>query len=59
MDECGGPICDFCVFYAFNGDERGAYVDKGECLHPAHPGRREPFDACDDFECGLCKKDTA
>lgn len=45
------PVCDFCCFYRFNGDERGAYRNQGECVHPAHPHPEEPGGGCDDFHC--------
>lgn len=48
------PICDFCVHYDFGADENGFYVNNGRCEHPAHPERKEPFDACVDFKCGVC-----
>src|SRR5680860_241586 len=45
------PGCRPCRFYAFNGDETGAYVGDGRCEHPDHPKRCEPGDGCEDFEC--------
>lgn len=46
-----GPICDFCQWYRFNGDERGAYIGRGECVHPDHPHPEEPHGGCDDYAC--------
>lgn len=46
-----GPICDFCQWYRFNGDHHGAYVGKGECVHPGHPRPSEPYDGCEDYVC--------
>lgn len=46
-----GPVCDFCQWYRFNGNEVGAYVGEGECVHPAHPHKEEPFGGCDDYLC--------
>jgi hypothetical protein len=45
------PVCDFCQWYRFNGDLRGAYVGAGECVHPAHPHPEEPHGGCDDYVC--------
>lgn len=42
-------ICDFCRFYAFNGDEEGAYTGEGRCEHPEHPHPAEPYHDCPDF----------
>lgn len=47
------PICDFCRFYNFNGNENGAYVGEGRCDHPDHPRASEPGDGCEDFDCRL------
>lgn len=50
-DCAGDGICDFCKYYDFNGDRDGVYLGNGQCRHPAHPGRREPYDGCDDYHC--------
>ena len=54
MTEACPSICDFCEYYAFNADEHGAYVDKGECEHPEHRRPSEPDETCPDFACILC-----
>lgn len=46
-----GPVCHFCQWYRFNGNEIGAYTNDGECVHPNHPGPRDPGDGCDDYVC--------
>jgi hypothetical protein len=51
------PVCDFCCFYAFNGDEHGAYTDEGRCEHPAHPRPMDPGDFCADFICRFCPRE--
>lgn len=43
------PICDFCTFYDFNGDEEGAYKGDGYCRR--HGRAQDPNGACDDFHC--------
>ena len=40
--------CDFCVYYNFNGDSNGIYIDLGYCRF--HKRRQEPGDECDDFD---------
>jgi len=45
-------ICDFCLFYDFNGDDNDVYIGKGVCWHPKHPERKSPSDGCNDFICG-------
>jgi hypothetical protein len=45
------PVCDFCQWYRFNGNADGAYIDQGECAHPAHPHPEDPSGGCDDFHC--------
>lgn len=42
-------ICDFCHWYAFNGDEQGAWAGDGRCEHPSHPRAAEPDDCCEDW----------
>lgn len=49
------PVCDCCRFYAFNGDDSGAYVNDGRCEHPDHPQPSEPHNCCPDFKCGTCR----
>lgn len=51
---CEIPVCDFCRFYAFNGDTRGVYLGNGRCEHPDHPRPADPGDGCDDFDCRIC-----
>ena len=46
-----GPVCDFCVYYRFNGDSEGFYIDEGRCTHPAHPMPMRPDSECPDFHC--------
>jgi len=43
------PVCDFCIYYDFNGDEYGAYIGKGYCR--LHKKNCEPEDYCEDFHC--------
>lgn len=45
------PICDFCIYFRFNGNEIGAYLNEGECAHPAHPHPEDPSGGCGDFHC--------
>lgn len=45
------PVCDFCLFYDFNGDKEGAYDGHGVCWHPDHPLRKDPSGECEDFIC--------
>lgn len=45
------PVCDFCVHYNFNANERGEYTGNGRCEHPDHPRPMFPSDFCGDFRC--------
>jgi hypothetical protein len=56
---CDSDCCDFCVHYAFNGDEHGIYLNKGMCQHPDHPRPSDPGDGCEDFECEVCARAEA
>ena len=47
-DDCY-PICDFCKYYRFNGDECGCYIGEGFCNLCQEP--RDPWEGCDDFYC--------
>lgn len=53
-EECT-PICDFCIFFDFNGKEMGGYKDvydgHGVCWNPDDPRRTDPLDGCSDFIC--------
>jgi hypothetical protein len=46
-------VCDFCQWYRFNGTKDGIYIDEGECVHPDHPHKEEPYGWCDDFHCAF------
>lgn len=48
-ESCYTTVCDFCRFYAFNGDKNGSYTGDGRCL--LHDKPMEPGDGCDDFHC--------
>jgi len=56
VSTCECDICDFCIHYAFNGldGNNSIYTGDGRCLHPEHPGPRDPSDGCPDFECSIC-----
>ena len=52
------PVCDFCIFFEYNGDEytddRGAwpnavYVGKGYCRK--FDMNTDPSGGCDEFKC--------
>ena len=45
------PLCDFCIRYNFNGDEKGRYTSDGWCI--LHNKPSEPYDYCEDFYCFL------
>lgn len=44
-------LCDFCVWFDFNGDADGAYTGDGFCRRHSRPA--DPCDACEDYECFL------
>jgi hypothetical protein len=54
-----GPLCDSCIYFAFNGEEwvddngrvwpNAVYVGKGKCLLRMLP--KDPEDGCNDFVC--------
>jgi hypothetical protein len=46
-----GPVCDFCIFFRFNGDSEGYYIGKGMCTYPTHQGPTDPSSECPDFHC--------
>jgi len=47
-EECY-PICDFCKYYNFNGNETGAYTGNGYCSKLRM--NTDPADSCNDFHC--------
>lgn len=47
-DTCLGEICDFCVWYDFNGEE-GGYSGDGYCRRWKAP--RDPDDGCAEYHC--------
>jgi len=47
-DECL-PVCDFCIYYNFNGNEFGGYIEKGWCRK--HKEERDPGSQCENFHC--------
>ena len=49
-------VCDFCIFYDFNGDKKGVYTGHGVCWNPNHPTRKMPHDGCSDFICNYVIK---
>ena len=48
------PLCDFCKYYNFNGDDEGCYTEDGWCT--LHNKPSEPIDECEDFYCFLVDK---
>jgi len=47
-------VCDFCLYYLFNGEDKGGkpgpvYVNKGCCKK--HFLRSDPGDGCEYFHC--------
>lgn len=52
---CAGPLCDFCVWFDFNGDQEGVYLGLGRCTHSEHPRPEDPAGACDDFVCSAAE----
>lgn len=44
-------ICDFCLFFDFNGGEYGIYTGHGACWNPYKPGRVSPTYSCEHFIC--------
>ncbi len=51
---CLGALCDFCLWYDFNGDEDGGYTGDGYCR--LHKFNHEPDEGCDSFHCKLAKE---
>ncbi len=49
-----GAVCDFCIYYDFNADEHGNYVENGYCNY--HKEKRDPEQGCEDFVCYLVKE---
>lgn len=56
FDRCY-DICDFCVYYDFNGDKDGAYTGDGRCKLYDQP--KDPSDSCPAFTCMEALKITA
>ncbi len=50
------PICDFCKFFDFNGDENGTYINLGCCNF--HKENRDPTSQCDEFICMNIKEEN-
>ena len=55
-DNCEEDLacCDFCKYYNFNGDSRGAYTGDGYCDKKKQG--KDPGDVCDDFHCSQVKE---
>jgi hypothetical protein len=49
--EEAGSICDFCKWYDFNGNERGAYTGDGWCNKFNEPSDPHCGSNCDEFIC--------
>lgn len=47
--EVVGAVCDFCIFYDFNGDDDGCYTGDGYCRF--HQKQIDPEEGCADFIC--------
>jgi hypothetical protein len=45
---CDRPVCDLCIWYAFNGDDC-VYTGDGFCRINGQP--RDPDDGCENFVC--------
>ena len=50
--ECETNICDFCIFYNFNADSDGCYIDNGYCKKLNKT--KDPSDFCKHFICAVC-----
>lgn len=42
-------ICDYCIWFDFNGDDFGAYTDDGYCR--VNGENKWPEDECENFVC--------
>lgn len=47
-DDCPA-ICDYCIWFDFNGDDVGAYIGDGYCRLSGE--NRWPEDSCWNFVC--------
>lgn len=45
------PICDVCIWYAFNGGEPGGWVYIGAGYCRLNGENRDPADGCENFVC--------
>jgi len=44
-------VCDYCIFFDYNGDEIGGYTGYGACWNPYKPEKVSPAHGCEHFIC--------
>ena len=44
-----GVVCDFCIHFDFNADDKENYTEDGYCNY--HKEKKDPSEGCSEFVC--------